>query len=403
MKVSYKIAIPLILLPFFLIGSVSLVIIFSLNENGGGSISEAAMDDREEVEADHALAETLEEDQVMEENSEENTEQNEKPKEESTEEDFEKDRALVEREIFIDALLEDFERVSTNPEDYNFDEMKNVSEDFDISNLFFYVQDHRLFIGSQDDRGTIPPRDNYTELFDELEIEAIIILDGIENLPAGFLRGGNVKGLYLGDTLREIAPFAATTGDLEHIQFGEEVRTIGRYAFANNNLQGFLRIPPKVSVIEKRSFSFNQIDYVDLGNVELIEDDSFSSNNLVFVDIPPTTERIGRNAFLPKSLHREDRVHIEHVTFGEQLRIIERDAFLNQRIRHLAFPPTLEFIGDGAFRNSPIETLMIPSEEVILGDRVFTTNIEEVKISGRILATGFNSIQDLENYLLMNE
>ena len=424
MKISYKIAIPLILLPFLLIGSFSALIIFSLSESGAatdngsktGEISspeqEQEQDDGEQDEDNASLHRDPSTDQTVE-NTEEDTDEE---MAEDTEEDMKDDtdkaikeneeetaKDISEKEVFIDDLLKGVNTLSTNPEDYNFSDMDDVSQRFNIPNLLFYVRDNTLFIGSETERGSLPTRDNYVELFDALNITDIVILDGIENLPGGFLRGGNVKNLYIGDTLTDIAPFAAINGSLEHIQFGEAVSSIGRYAFANNQLQGHLSIPVKVDVIEKRSFSFNHLDYVELSNVEKIEDDAFSSNNLIYVDIPDTTETIGKNAFLPKSFNNGEAVYITSVTFGEQLRIIEKYAFLNQRIQHLEFPESLEFLGDGAFRNAPVNTLIIPSKEVIIGHRVFTSNIKDLKISGRILATGFNTIQDQENYILVND
>ena len=402
MKISYKIAIPLILLPFLIIGSFSALIIFSLNEtddvadrsNETGEVltPENENDDSEQDEAKASVDKDTNTDQTKEENEEETMEEN----------DEETAKDVTEKEMFIDDLLEDVEILSTNPKDYNFNEMDDVSERFGIPNLSFYVQDNTLFIGTDSEQESLPVKDNYVDLFNALNLTDIVILDGLDNLPGGFLREGNVKNLYIGDTLRDIAPFAAINGSLEKIQFEEEVESIGRYAFANNQLQGYLTIPSSVAVIEKRSFSFNHIDYVDLSKVEKIEDDAFSSNNLIYVDIPDTTEIIEKNAFLPKSFNNGEEIHITSVTFGEQLRIIEKEAFLNQKIRRLEFPETLEFLGDGVFRNSPIHTLIIPSKEVIIGDRVFTANIENVELSGRILATGFNTIQHLENYILVD-
>ncbi len=389
MKISYKIAIPIILLPMILIGSLSLWIIFSLNE----SREISTIEEGDALEDDEEQAPEDQNDDPEEENDKDVEEE---PKEETPQE-------IDEKQAFIDDLRKDVLPVSTNPNDYNFNEMDDVSQDFAIPDLSFHIEDNTLFIGTTNQRGSLPAGNDYVTLFNSLNLTDIVILDSIENLPQGFLRGGGITNLYLGDTITDIDAFAATGGALEKIQFGEEVTRIGRYAFTNNELQGYLAIPPKVSVIEKRSFSFNHIDYVDLSNVEEIEDNAFSFNNLVYLDIPDTTERIGKTAFLPKSFNNQEEIHIRSVSFGENLRIIEREAFMNQQIPRLEFPETLEFLGDGAFRQVPVETLVIPSEEVIMGNRVFTSNIENVDLSGKILASGHNTIQDLENYILVSD
>ena len=202
--------------------------------------------------------------------------------------------------------------------------------------------------------------------------------------------------------------------NLINVEFGKNVKYIGKFAFDNCNLRS-LKIPRKVTNITERAFSNNNIRTLTiLKTVERIDTSAFLKSEIESLTIEEGLQEIGRKSFESNRL-RELRIpnsvkvigigafhlnrNLTTVTLGNSVKTIKASAFQHCfSLNAINFPEGVEYIGKSAFSDSGLESVEIPSQVISVDNRAFAWNGKLKKID----LPNVKQIKDMTFYKCVN-
>lgn len=250
------------------------------------------------------------------------------------------------------------------------------------------------------------------------------------NTEYQILRVGSASGdvviedVYRGRPVTAIGERAfRASSRLTGIVIGENVRSIGAFAFYNCQMLASVTIPDSVTFIDESAFQgCNALTYVELPNhldtiperafaycrnlesikigaaVENISDSAFyGCSALKEIDLPDSVAYIGENAFASDDT-------LETVRFGKGLRAIGENAFNNNKaLANVTFVETDEgfTIGAEAFQTCPaLESIVLPEGLAEIGDHAFAASekFKEVTLPESLRAIGLGAFNGTELY-----
>ena len=187
---------------------------------------------------------------------------------------------------------------------------------------------------------------------------------------------------------------------------GDQLLTIGNYAFANLALES-LTLPSREVIIGDHAF-FNDesLKALDLGGTTQIGDYAFSyAGDDLAVVISASVQSIGNYAFQGYNYGGK----IGSITFAQnsQLKSIGAYAFENSGITEINIPKSVESVGAYAFADSDLETITfeegtaplafgIPYESYT-GNVLDGTNVTEIHFPGRLTEIGAYAFDYFDN------
>ena len=156
---------------------------------------------------------------------------------------------------------------------------------------------------------SLPKEIETVYIYDDMDIESIIVDKADENFQVKKIETGNVKedipnyfetGKVKGGGLRIKAYYGPTGFDYDliipsHID-GKPVTCIGKEAFRDNNFAR-IELPDTVEIIEDRAFAGAIYEYIKLSaNLKTLMTGALGSQWLSFIDLPETLETIKQSA-----------------------------------------------------------------------------------------------------------
>lgn len=138
-------------------------------------------------------------------------------------------------------------------------------------------------------------------------------------------------------------------------------KVIGEDAFLYSVVSEVI-FPDSVEEIETSAFSLARyLKKVTFGeNLKTIGYGAFSNTGLEEVNLPDSLETIGSSAFECSHNGWSDGTPLRKVTFGENLKYIESEAFSGARLSEVEIPESLEYIGDRAFEGNLFTEVELP-------------------------------------------
>ena len=286
----------------------------------------------------------------------------------SAEEEKEEEPLPYDNEMEVEfnkAILEMFDD-STDPSDYNFDEMLRVEKEVvlqedievyikdDYKTLIFRPLHENVKLTASEEREhiidygvlyrTITEHDPDTDLKEnEMHGFRIVLLEGITEIGDGYFKGYHpVSEVLISSTIKEIGRESFAESYISVVKMENGVETIGEGAFRDNPLN-HLRISPTIQEISSSAF-----------------ENSFYGLNRLY--IPEGVTSIGNKAFATPSdfePYRED--HMKQIYLPKTLKAIEKEAFVNHSSLFILFSDGLESIGEKAFYGDGITFSELPN------------------------------------------
>ena len=173
---------------------------------------------------------------------------------------------------------------------------------------------------------------------------------------------------------------------LSSITFGEgsKLTNIGRATFQFASSLQSIDIPKGVTSIGRNAFANNQLTSVDIPEgVTSIGYGAFYGNKLENVSIPEGVTSIGDSAFSGNGYDDENGNFIPTLTsinLPDSLESIGENAFFGAAFTNLDIPDSVETIGNGAFLGSKLEKLILPDNINFSGSRAFNLADENAQI-----------------------
>ena len=171
------------------------------------------------------------------------------------------------------------------------------------------------------------------------------------------------------DNLKEIGNYAFSDSNIQELILPNSLETIGENAFVDSSLTKVI-IPGSVSNIAQGAFSHcGWLQDVKLEEgVETLEERCFSNcESLKKIDLPDSLKIIGENAFSKSGL--------EKIKIPDNVEEIEKYAFFEcSGLKELELGKALKKIGAYSFKNCDIRYLNIPNNVEKIGAMAFASN-----------------------------
>lgn len=208
----------------------------------------------------------------------------------------------------------------------------------------------------------------------------------------------DLNELQLGGAITSIGGYAFYNSTVEEVVLPDTLVNIAQYAFAHSKIKS-INIPNSVEFIGEYAFNFTpltEIVYQDILNAKLriIERYAFANtNNLTEVELPKTLEGIGSYAFYNSGL--------QSVSFADEIKLatISEGAFQNTKLKSVSLPDSIQTLASSAFRNiTTLEEVTFGETNMYIFDNVFyNTGIERVYIPQNLEFIGEYSFVGLVN------
>ena len=168
-------------------------------------------------------------------------------------------------------------------------------------------------------------------------------------------------------------------GDVSTLIIGDNVRTIGNEAFANNRLRNVI-IGNNVTVIGNRAFINNWLEKITIGNnVKTIGDEAFSGTAPRFTGHPAPGESYTQVSGRGNSLTQ--------VVIPNSVQKIGERAFALNLLTSISIPDNVISIGKEAFFHNPIRTIIIGNGVTSIIDLFNTCDVRYI-----------NNNKDIQNF-----
>jgi hypothetical protein len=223
----------------------------------------------------------------------------------------------------------------------------------------------------QKDNVVLPESKN--TLIVELDSKATVgiysnVINGIEYSVNASTLEATVIG-YTSSTKDLVIPSSITVNNIEYT-----VTAIGPNAFYSASVTHSLTsvvIPDSVITIGAQAFRQNDLVSVKLGNsVKIIDNNAFRNNRITTLEIPDSVTDIGVDAFRLNA--------IEDITLGGSVTTIGTRAFMNNLIKDLTIPDSVITINESAFEANQLMSLEIGQSVITIGDKAFFNNIDSI-------------------------
>lgn len=234
----------------------------------------------------------------------------------------------------------------------------------------------------------IPDRACYNCGLNELTLEEGLISIGnyafasCPNLVGDFSLPESVE--YIGDN-------AFSSNVFSTIKLGNNVKSIGDYAFNNSRKLYSINIPTSLESISLQMLAgCPLISNINIPPcVKSIGNQAFMSTGLVSVYIPDTVESLGVGLFQNCTKLSECRLPLG-------IESIPADTFMDCTfLREFNIPKTVITIGNSAFYDSGIKSITIPDSVTHIGERAFySVNIESIVIP--------DSVTNMDGYVFQD-
>ncbi|GBG08398.1 putative S-layer protein [Paenibacillus agaridevorans] len=162
---------------------------------------------------------------------------------------------------------------------------------------------------------------------------------------------------------------------LTKVTLHEGLQTIGAGAFVNNNISE-IEIPASVSSMGMNTFKKSGLTKLKLneGQLEEVGYASFENNALTEVEIPATVKLIDYAAFKSNKLKK--------VVLNEGLETIWYSAFDNNALTTIVIPSTVKLIRGDAFYKNDLAYAVIPPTVTTIESNAFGSNRSDFTIIG---------------------
>lgn len=211
----------------------------------------------------------------------------------------------------------------------------------------------------------------------------------------GYATDITLPDTYNGDAVTAIADYAFDNESdhdqlqivkaLTKVTLGKNITTIGKAAFAGNDISGEVIIPNTVSSLGDNAYADNRITSVVLGSgMWFTGNGTFNNNQISSLDLGTGVSIIGTSAFANNQLTT--------LTIPDQVGLIYANAFQNNHALatlNIGQSSQLTDIRASAFESDALTTLTLPQELTNIGDRAFTDNqLVSVSFNGKLQAIG---------------
>lgn len=421
------------------------------NENMECKIQESDSEGKIENEAEVNENETLNEADVLEDNSDDNIDENFEDEElEKNEDEYEiedEDESMV----YNSSLSEDSEEVIWGEDkDYHWNDTKTKECTEEINHVYFGINDDNktIYVKQLCDGTTsikLPKQvridgeyytltkfgkqvDKFAD-FNSISIPSTVI-DGIDGET--FDRNKNILSicvnknnpvyksyqnvLYKGDELIQAPPRISGTCNIL-----DGTIKIADDAFYNCSSLKKVVFPESLKQIGQRAFMYCEVldNVVIPENVTDIDDYAFCRcEEMSSIDLPEKLANIGDYIFavceglqsvdLSKTNIRElpdfsfsSCASLNEIIFPESLTAIGQDAFINcKNIKYIEIPDKVNIIGNGAFKScKKLESIRIPTGITAIANNVFNEceNLKAISIPNGVTSIGDESFRDCKS------
>ncbi len=210
-------------------------------------------------------------------------------------------------------------------------------------------------------------------LFTYCRINKVIIEDGMETVPDGFLNCTDYLGeLVIPDSVTKIGKDSfSSIGGLTEVSVPDSVKSIGYAAFKNCGDLRTLELPDELGFIGSYAFS----DLPALESFTVPEGWSFDPEGSGFFQNSGLKEITfaGSREIIPGGICHSCQ-QLETVNWPSELKTIMSRAFEQTAIKDPKLPEGLETIEEYAFRSSAVNNVELPKSLTYLGNRSFGEN-----------------------------
>lgn len=179
----------------------------------------------------------------------------------------------------------------------------------------------------------------------------------------------------------EIGESAFGYKNLTSVVLPNSIKTIRKYAFADNNLNK-ITLSETIERIGEHSF---ESEYYNNNNNKYLMDKwivpdtlTYIGNSYIFVkELVVNMEIIPESAFIGSDIHK--------LTLGNKVKVIGQSAFSYNSLDELIIPNSVTTIGASAFKDNFIKELTIPDSVITIGRWSFSqNNITEIHLGKNI-------------------
>lgn len=212
------------------------------------------------------------------------------------------------------------------------------------------------------------------------------ILNYSESSPAPWAQAGSLfSKVVIGENIDTIGNYAFYGLDIESIEFPDVLYDIGDHAFMKSGLKE-VTIPESVRYISDHAFAYSALEKIDFPDyVERISDEAFAGcKNLVSVELPEIGD-VTNGSYLFKGC-----TSLERVVFPESDNSLGVNTGMFEgctALTDVTFPKNLWTVRHSAFKDcTSLRQIVFPESEVrvSLGRRVFSgcTNLKKIYFQG---------------------
>ena len=240
-------------------------------------------------------------------------------------------------------------------------------------------------------------------------LKNVIIPKSVKTIGRYAYANNELKNVYIPKSVTSIGEYAFAENQLTNMTIGNNVTSIGEYAFYKNQLKS-VDIGNKITIIGNSAFEQNQLTSVKIPDlVTSISNGAFNKNQLTRVEIPDSVTSIGIGAFDQNQL---TSVHIGHnvesigfnafsnnkltdVYIPDSVTSIGNYAYYNNELTIVSIGNKVESIGTGAFANNKLTNVIIPESVTEIDSHAFFTNkLTSVIIPESVTQIGKNAFSD---------
>ena len=212
------------------------------------------------------------------------------------------------------------------------------------------------------------------------------ILNYSESSPAPWAQAGSLfSKVVIGENIDTIGNYAFYGLDIESIEFPDVLYDIGDHAFMKSGLKE-VTIPESVRYISDHAFAYSALEKIDFPDyVERISDEAFAGcKNLVSVELPEIGD-VTNGSYLFKGC-----TSLERVVFPESDNSLGVNTGMFEgctALTDVTFPKNLWTVRHSAFKDcTSLRQIVFPESDVrvSLGRRVFSgcTNLKKIYFQG---------------------
>lgn len=189
--------------------------------------------------------------------------------------------------------------------------------------------------------------DAFTDL--DKKITSVVISEGVEKINGAFNRN-LITYVILPSSVSEIDQYSFSYNNIEYVNLPENVKFLGD-SFTKNNLETLI-LPKGVTFTSSYDFDLCNIKNLIISDgVTMIGEGTFDSNQITDLVIPGSVQKIDYNAFYNNP--------ITNLTLSEGITELYGEAFRKNNLTSVTIPSTVIFIGNDVFaENSNLTTIV---------------------------------------------